>query len=44
MWIIFLVMAVVATIVLLFHITVEMNKLDKSVDDVISKLRKHYGP
>ena len=42
MWIILLIIALLATIVLMFHITLEMNTIEKAVSDLTEKLRKHY--
>ncbi len=42
MWIAFLILAVVATLVLLFHVTLELNRLDKAVTDMAELLRKRY--
>jgi len=41
-WIAFLILAVVATLVLLFHVTLELNRLDKAVTDMAELLRKRY--
>jgi len=44
MWITFLLLAIAATIVLLFHVSIELNKVDKAVNDMTETLRKHYEP
>jgi hypothetical protein len=43
MWLIFFVIALVAAIVLFIHINLELNALSKSVDTIVTDIRKHYG-
>jgi hypothetical protein len=43
MWMVFLVIALIWVCMLLFHITLELNTLDKSVTKLAESLRKHYG-
>jgi|GEM_PF-3599684 len=42
-WIVFLVIGLVASMVLVIHLSIELNRIDKTVIDLVSSLRKHYG-
>ncbi|MBD3321630.1 MAG: hypothetical protein GF350_11100 [Chitinivibrionales bacterium] len=43
MWIFFLVVAILGILVLLVHITIELNALDNVLNDFMEKLRHRYG-
>jgi hypothetical protein len=37
-----LAIAILADIILLFHISIELNKTEKASSDMVSAIRKHY--
>ncbi len=41
-WITLFVLALLGTLALMFHITVELNELDKSVTELAQEIEKHY--
>ncbi|MBD3343482.1 MAG: hypothetical protein GF401_00295 [Chitinivibrionales bacterium] len=43
MWLIFLFAALIGILILLVHINLELNSLDKVVNELMEALRKHYG-
>jgi len=38
----FLIIALIGTIILVFHISIELNNLEKSYSELTDKIRKHY--
>ena len=43
MWMFFLVIGLLTILVLLVHLMLEMNRLDKAVNDMIDTLKEQYG-
>jgi hypothetical protein len=43
MWILFFVLAVIAACIIVFHITLEFNVLEKKTDELFASLKDHYG-
>ncbi len=42
MYTVFLAIALIGVFILLFHITLEFNKLDKNLTALVERLKKHY--
>ena len=42
MWLIFFVVAIVWVFLLLFYVTMEMNGIDKNMEQLGDALKKHY--
>ncbi|MFW5774870.1 MAG: hypothetical protein ACOCW2_01155 [Chitinivibrionales bacterium] len=42
MYLAFLIIALIGVLILLFHITLEFNKIDKNMTALIEHLKKHY--
>ena len=42
-WTVFLLIAIAAVLVLVWHVTLEMNKLDKQATDLAQKIQERYG-
>jgi hypothetical protein len=43
MWIVLFILALLGMLVLLVHVTLELNSLDKSVTGFRDSVRNHYG-
>jgi hypothetical protein len=42
MWFFFFILAIIGVIILLFHIMLQLNELEKQVTALTEKIRKHY--
>ena len=38
----FFIIALIAMFILLVHITIKLNKIDKAMENVVDRIRKHY--
>jgi len=43
MWILFFICGLIGAIMLFIHINLQLNTLGKSVDNLVTELKKHYG-
>jgi hypothetical protein len=44
MWLILFILALIGALLLFIHINLELNSLGKGIDNLITELKKHYGP
>ena len=43
MLLILLIIALIGTLILVFHVSIELNTLEKRITALIDLIRKHYG-
>jgi len=42
MWTFFFILAIIGVIILLFHLMLQLNDLEKTVQNLAERIRKHY--
>ncbi|MGB7568076.1 MAG: hypothetical protein WBM07_09460 [Chitinivibrionales bacterium] len=43
MWLVFFVLGILGTLLLFIHINLELNSLNRKMDNLVMEVKKHYG-